>query len=310
MCRVAVLGGGTFKLGDEIRLTARIHFPRNYGNPGDFDYVGLMARDGIAATMTAAGKSLGSPVFQIIGHRSTFPASQIESIRAHIGEFFDRNLAYPENAEMRALVIGDQGEIGDPLRQTFARTGMAHLLVISGLHLSIVAAAMFAAARLAMMLSPGLANRGYANKVAALAAMIAVCAYASIAGHHVSTVRALVMVLAYMLAVAIDRPREAIASLALAAIVICVALPGSTADVGFQLSFASVIAIVLGMRRFAAWFARRKRLGCLRGEPSSPRWRFIEVASRLPRGFILGDGRDGAAHRVSLQPVRNRRSDR
>ena len=274
-----MLGGGDFKLGDEIRLSARIHFPRNYGNPGEFDYAGLMARDGIDATMTAPKKSLGSPLFQIIGHRSVFPASQIESIRTHIGEFFDRNLAYPENAEMRALVIGDQGEIGDPLRQTFARTGMAHLLVISGLHLSIVAAAMFAAVRLAMMLFPELANRGYANKVAALAAMLAVCAYASIAGHHVSTVRALVMVLAYMLAVAIDRSREAIASLALAAIVICVALPGSTADIGFQLSFASVIAIVLGMSRFAAWFARRKRLGMLRGEPSLPRWRLLEAGA-------------------------------
>ncbi len=274
--RVAVLGGGDFKLGDEISLSARIHFPRNYGNPGEFDYAALMAREAIDATMTAPNKSLGSARFRIIGHRSSFPAGQIESIRAHIGEFFDRNLAYPENAEMRALVIGDQGEIGEPLRQTFARTGMAHLLVISGLHLSIVAAAMFAVARLAMMLFPGLANRGYANKVAALAAMLAVCAYASIAGHHVSTVRALVMVLAYMLAVAIDRSREAIASLALAAIVICVALPGSTADIGFQLSFASVIAIVLGMRRVAAWFARRKRLGMLRGEPSLPRWRFLE----------------------------------
>ena len=271
-----------FKLGDEIRLTARIHFPRNYGNPGEFDYVGLMARDGIDATMTAPKNSLGSARFQILGHRSIFPGSEIESIRTHIGEFFDRNLTYPENAEMRALVIGDQGEIGEPLRQTFARTGMAHLLVISGLHLSIVAAAMFAAVRLAMMLLPGLANRGYANKIAALAAMLAVCAYASIAGHHVSTVRALTMVLAYMLAVAIDRSREAIASLALAAIVICVALPGSTADIGFQLSFASVIAIVLGMRRFTAWFARRKRLGRLRAEPSSPRWRFIEA----PAGYL------------------------
>ena len=280
--RIAVIGGGVFKLGDEIHLTARIHFPRNYGNPGEFDYVALMARDGVDATMTAPKKSLGSATFQIIGHRSLFPASGIESIRTHIGEFFDRSLAYPENAEMRALVIGDQGEIGEPLRQTFARTGMAHLLVISGLHLSIVAAAMFAAARLAMMLLPSLANRGYANKVAALAAMLAVCAYASIAGHHVSTVRALVMVLAYMLAMMIDRSREAIAPLALAAIVICVALPGSTADIGFQLSFASVIAIVLGMRRFTAWFARRKRLGRLRGEPPSPSWRLLEA----PAGYL------------------------
>jgi len=280
--RIAVLGGGSFQLGDEIRLSARIHFPRNYGNPGEFDYAGQMARDGIDATMTAPKGSLGSVRFQIIGHRSSFPSSQIESIRTRIGEFFDRNLAYPENAEMRALVIGDRGEIGEPLRQTFARTGMAHLLVISGLHLSIVAAAMFAVVRLAMMLFPGLANRGYANKVAAIAAMLAVCAYASIAGHHVSTIRALVMVLAYMLAVAIDRSREAIASLALAAIVICVALPGSTADIGFQLSFASVIAIILGMRRFGAWFARRQRIGRLPGEPSSPRWRFLEG----PAGYL------------------------
>lgn len=277
--RIAVLGGGVFKLGDEVLLSARIHFPHNYGNPGEFDYAGWMARDGIDATMTAPRKSLGTAAFQIIGHRSIFPASEIETMRTHIGEFFDRNLAYPENAEMRALAIGDQSEIREPLRQTFARTGMAHLLVISGLHLSIVAAAMFAAVRLAMMVLPNLANRGYANKVAALAAMIAVCAYASIAGHHVSTVRALVMVLAYMLAVAIDRSREALASLALAAIVICVALPGSTADIGFQLSFASVIAIVLGMRRFAAWFTRRKRLGMLSGEPSLLRWRYLEAGT-------------------------------
>ena len=142
--RVAALGGGNFRLGDEIHLSARLHFPHNYGNPREFDYAGLMARDGIDATMTAPAKSLGTSTFQVIGYRPSFPATQIESIRNRIGAFFDRDLTYPQNAEMRALVIGDRGEIGDPLRQTFARTGMAHLLVISGLHLSIVAAAVFA----------------------------------------------------------------------------------------------------------------------------------------------------------------------
>src|SRR5262249_43634474 len=145
----------------------------------------------------------------------------------------------------------DRGAIDDSLRETFARTGMAHLLVISGLHLSFVAAAAFAVARLLMMvLAPALSSRGWANKVAAIAAALAVCAYATIAGHHVSTIRALIMVVAYMFAVIIDRAREAVASLALAAIVICVAIPGSTADIGFQLSFASVLAILLGTQRF------------------------------------------------------------
>ncbi|HSU91191.1 MAG TPA: ComEC family competence protein [Sporolactobacillaceae bacterium] len=240
LVRIAVLGGGDFRLGDEIRLSARIHFPHNYGNPREFDYAAQMAREGIDATITSPKnsatlkKSLATPALQVIGHHSRFPASEIESIRTHIGAFFDRNLTYPENAEMRALVIGDRGEIREPLRQTFARTGMAHLLVISGLHLSIVAAAVFGFVRAVMMLFRGLANRGYANKIAALAAMLAVCSYASIAGHHVSTVRALVMVLAYMLAVTIDRSSEAIASLALAAIVICVALPGSTPTSDFN----------------------------------------------------------------------------
>ena len=127
---------------------------------------------------------------------------------------------------MRALVIGDRGGISEALRQRFALTGLAHVLVISGLHLGFVAAAAFALVRLLMMLFPALTARGYANKAAALAAALAASAYATIAMPHVSTARALVMVLAYTLAVIADRSRALLASLALAAIVICLALPG------------------------------------------------------------------------------------
>ena len=131
---------------------------------------------------------------------------------------------------------------------------MAHVLVISGLHLGFVAGAAFMLMRLVMGLFPALMARGYANKFAAVAAAMAVCGYAAIAGHHVSTMRALVMVLAYTIAIMIDRARELVASLALAALIICIAIPGSTADIGFQLSFASVLVILIGMRRFAAWW--------------------------------------------------------
>ncbi|HUO04667.1 MAG TPA: DNA internalization-related competence protein ComEC/Rec2 [Candidatus Binataceae bacterium] len=279
--RVAVLGGDSFHLGDEVQLTAPIRFPRNDGNPGEFDYAGFLSRDGVDATMTVRPDSSGTSSIRVVGSRSFFPASEIGSIRERIGVFIDRNLSYPENAEMRALVIGDRSGIRDDLRDTFAHTGMAHLLVISGLHLSLVAAAIFAVVRLLLMLAPGLANRGYANKLAAMAASLGVCAYAAIAGHRVSTTRALVMVLAYMFAIIIDRARAPIASLALAAIVICIAIPGSTADIGFQLSFVSVIAIVLGMKRFMAWFERRKRWGTVLGTAAPIRWRLAEVPASV-----------------------------
>ena len=95
MVRVAVLGKGEFRVGDEIRLTAPIRFPRNYGNPGEFDYTGFMAREGIDATMTAREGTPASTL-ELIAHHRQFSSSAIEAIRAHMGAFFDRNLKYPE----------------------------------------------------------------------------------------------------------------------------------------------------------------------------------------------------------------------
>jgi competence protein ComEC len=236
--RLTVVGTpAPVRVGYEVRVAGALRFARNFGNPGEFDYAGYLARQRIAATMVLNPSSRGR--LAVIGYRRQFPASQMAAIRARIGGFIDANLAGEERAEMRALVIGDRGGIGEALRQCFALTGLAHMLVISGLHLGFVAAAAFALVRLTMMLFPALTARGYANKAAALAAALAASAYAAIAMPHVSTARAL------------------LASLALAAIVICLTLPGSTADIGFQLSFASVLAIVLGMRRFAPWWRWR-----------------------------------------------------
>src|SRR5579864_2049494 len=256
LVRVTVLDPEKFRIGDRLRATGRIRFPRNDGNPGEFDYLAYLYREGVTATMFVGNQSRSASI-AVTGHRNRFPGSQIEAVRDRIGAFIDANLADPERAEMRALIIGDRGGIDEDLRNRFVLTGMAHLLVISGLHLGFVAAAAFFIMRLVMGFFPSLMARGYSNKAAAVAAALAACAYASIAGHHVSTVRALVMVLSYALAILFDRAREVTASLALAALVICLALPGSTADIGFQLSFASVLVIVLGMQRYAAWWRFR-----------------------------------------------------
>jgi competence protein ComEC len=248
--RVTEVDPVDYRIGQRLRVTARIHAPRNYGNPGEFDYESYLAREGVTATALASHPEQIQP----LGYRRVFFWSTVESIRRRIGAFIDAGLDYPERAEMRALIIGDRGEIDRPLREDFALTGMAHLLVISGLHLGFVASVAFLLIRISCVPFPRLLILGYANKLAAIGSGVAVTAYAAIAGTHVSTLRALIMVLCYAGAVLADRSREVVASLALAAIVICVALPGSSADIGFQLSFAAVLGIVLGMRRCAAWW--------------------------------------------------------
>jgi competence protein ComEC len=272
--------------GDTIEAFGRIRLPRNFGNPGEFDYEAYMARSGIDASLSGnsrAGARRGDSGVRIIARTAPLYSVLLARVRDRIERTIYTSLAGDARAIMIAITLGDRSLIGDDLRNRFARAGLAHLLVISGLHLGIVAAAVFAAARLAVILMfPIAAGRGWANKGAAIVASCAAMAYAVLAEPHISTMRALVMVLAYMLALLTDRWREPLSSLALAAIVICALMPGSTADIGFQLSIASVAAIILGMRRFAAWIERRKRRDRLPREPSSIWW----IAAEAPLGYL------------------------
>jgi competence protein ComEC len=248
--RITVLNPASYRIGERMQVSGRLRFPRNYGDPGEFDYESYMAREGVQATALASRPDQIIPM----GYQRAPLRSGIEAVRAHIGAFIDAGLDYPQRAEMRALIIGERGGIDRRLRDDFALTGMAHLLVISGLHLGFVASVAFVLIRLACIPFPPLLILGYANKLAAIGSGVAVSAYAVIAGTHVSTLRALIMVLCYVGAVLADRSREVLASLALAALIVCVLMPGSAADIGFQLSFAAVLGIVLGMRRYAAWW--------------------------------------------------------
>jgi competence protein ComEC len=280
--RVTTLDAGEFQIGDLIRAGARLRFPRNLGNPGEFDYEAFMARRGIDATMSLARGALGTPRFEILARRGAGTAGLVEVARAHIRSFIDASLPRDEAAEMRALVIGDRSGIAPWLRDRFVRTGTVHLLSISGLHLSFVAATVFLLVRLMLVPAFALTSLGRANKIAALAAVGAALGYALLAGDRIPTVRALIMVAAYMFAIVIDRGREAVASLALAALIICIALPGSSADIGFQLSFASVLVILLGMRRYVAWTERIKRARLLPVERVPRSW----VAAEWTLGYL------------------------
>jgi competence protein ComEC len=155
-----------------------------------------------------------------------------------------KDLAPTERAIYLAMLLGDQGEITPPLRQAFARTGTSHLLVINGLHLSMVAAVTYFLSFWVMRRFPWLLLRVNAMKVATLLAVGPVMAYAWIAGGSPSTQRAEVMVLAYLLLVFLGRPREVWSALALAALVILCLAPLRLFSISFQLSFAAVAAII------------------------------------------------------------------
>jgi competence protein ComEC len=109
-------------------------------------------------------------------------------------------------------------------------------------------------------------------KLAALLTVLPVLLYASLAGGSVATWRSVVMVLVYLLAILLDRQEEIYRSLALAALLISLWWPGAVLDISFQLSFLSVLSILLGMERFATWWAKWRERRLLQLRPQRERW--------------------------------------
>jgi competence protein ComEC len=223
-------------VGTRLALTGRLREPRTLNNPGVFNRGRYLAAEGIFRELRVRdpGKLL-------------FLASDVpplrERLRGGIREVL-KTMAPELRAVYLAMLLGDQGEITPEMRQEFARTGTSHLLVINGLHLSMVAAVTYFLSFWALRRVPWLLLRMNAVKAATLLAAGPVVAYAWVAGGSPSTQRAEVMVLAYLLLLFLGRPREMWSALALAALVILSLAPLRLFAISFQLSFVAVAAII------------------------------------------------------------------
>src|SRR5207249_1739901 len=135
----------------------------------------------------------------------------------------------PEGAVLRALIVGDEEGIDADLREAFTRAGVVHVLSISGLHVGLVAAAGFALARRLLGRSERLLLAVDVERLAALLSLGPVALYAALAGLGVATLRSAIMVAAAVLAGLLGRRADVLRTLALAALVLALAWPGTAA---------------------------------------------------------------------------------
>ncbi len=143
-----------------------------------------------------------------------------------------------------ALVIGARGQLSQARREALRAAGLAHILAISGLHLALVAGAVFQAVRFLLAVIPGLALRTCVRKWAALAALLAAGFYLLLSGNSVATQRAFVMLAVMTLALLLDRPALSMRNLGLAALLILLLHPEKAVTAGFQMSFLAVAGLI------------------------------------------------------------------
>ena len=269
--RVTVVGGGLLiRRGDTVAFKSRIRSIRNFNNPGGFDYQRFMAFQGVRGSAYPLGDQL-----EIISqHRGNSLSKHLTDIRRRVSVLIDGRVQGPQNSVLKALIIGNRGEIDKSVRQAFNKAGVGHLLAISGLHVGIVAtAAFFLFNRLLSLIGPVL-WRAWGRKGAAILTLIPVVAYGLIAGMSASTQRAVIMVAVFLTTYIFGREHDPLNTLAAAAMLILFVNPPALFSVSFQLSFTAALAIIYGL-------SRMKSMGWLNSIEAGRENRLRQVGRRL-----------------------------
>lgn len=143
-----------------------------------------------------------------------------------------------------ALITGDRSGIQPSIRQAFTDAGLAHILAISGLHLTLVAGLVFLTFRRGLALISPLAENYPIKKWAAMIVIIATLGYLAISGFGIPGQRAFIMISIIMLGIMLDRNPLSMRLVAIAASGILMLRPESLLSASFQLSFAAVIGLI------------------------------------------------------------------
>ena len=234
--------------GDVISFKGSIKKPRNFANPGGFDYVRYLAFNNIKGVAYISGKKIKVLHQKREKNLLTDLKREINKLREEFSRFVRNTIKDDEvSSIVCALTTGIRDYIPEKLREDFSKTGASHILAISGLHLSIVAIIFFFIFNIVFSCITPLLLRGVAGKLAALATLIPLMSYALLSGFSPSTKRAFIMITIYMFSFVIEREKDVLNSLAAAGIIILVINPCALFAISFQLSFSAVLFIILGV---------------------------------------------------------------
>ncbi len=217
--------------GARLRIRAKLHPARNYRNPGAFDYEGYLRNNGISALGSA--EATDTNIERLPG----FSGSRVElwrtrvhaSIVAKIHELWPASQA----SLMDAMVLGEESFLRNATRTEYQRSGTYHVLVVSGMNLSILAFAIFWVLR-QLRVDPA---------VAAITTVVVSFAYAFVVGVGAPVWRAALMLATYLGARLLYRERNMMNAIGAAALGILIVDPHALFGASFQLTFLAVFII-------------------------------------------------------------------
>ncbi|TET18292.1 MAG: DNA internalization-related competence protein ComEC/Rec2 [Dehalococcoidia bacterium] len=260
----------TYEYGDVLLVTGRLETPPQLN---DFDYKGYLAHQGIYSTMLY-------PKIEILEKGKGFkPLAWVYSVRNRLSQSLAEVLPEPQASLAQGITLGIRGNIPSSVKADFSRTGTAHLLAISGLHLSIIAG---------ILISIGIWLFGRRHYLYIWLALGTIWLYALITGMHPPVVRGAIMASLFLTAELLGRQRSAITSLAFAAAIMVGISPHILWDAAFQMSFMAMVGLIFIFPLFRA--LGRKAVIATLGEdrPAAPLANITTDSFSITLGAIIG----------------------
>jgi len=216
----------TYQYGDVLQITGTPETPPRFD---DFDYKGYLAQQGIYSTMLY-------PEIEILDRgQGAEPLNRIYALRNRLSQTLATILPEPQASLAQGITLGIRGNIPQSVKADFSHSGTAHLLAISGLHLSIIAG---------IMLSIGIWLFGKRRYIYIWLALVTIWLYVLITGMHAPVVRGAIMASLFLIAELLGRQRSAITALAFAAAIMIGISPQVLWTVSFQLSFLAMAGLI------------------------------------------------------------------
>lgn len=243
----------TLRRGDELLVHTRLEPPAGPKNPDEFDYARYLKRKGYSGTAYVPDGH-----WRKTGHDASRSLSQValDYREKVVGLYRSLGFKGDELAVLSALTVGDKEELSDDIVETYSVAGASHVLALSGLHIG------FLYALLWFVFSPLWRLWRWLKPFLLLLLVLFLVSFAFFTGLSSSVVRSVTMF--SLLALSTLQPEKPLTlnTLAATAFLMLLCRPAWLFDVGFQLSFSAVAAIVLVQPRLYALWKVKSR--CLR----------------------------------------------
>jgi competence protein ComEC len=249
--RVSVRGDQTLRPGNAVKMRAILGPPPEPVMPGGYDFARMSYYQGIGAS----GYSLTKP--EVLEDRE-LPMdmklrTRLADLRAQIGLRITSMLPGQTGEVAAALAVGQTAGLDETAMDDLRGSGLAHVISISGLHMSLVAGTVFWFLRWTLALFPSIALRYSVRALAGGAALVCVTIYLALSGASIAAVRSYLMIAVVFLAILLNRPALSLRNVAVAGLLILIVLPDSLIDISFQMSFAATAALIAGYERFGRY---------------------------------------------------------